>query len=66
MATSFQSLFYQGGHQMLAEPEIEVGRRCGGGGGDRIRTMTYCQLTYVRFTYWYVHVIIFWYKGIYT
>ena len=49
MATSFQSLFYQGGHQMLAEPEIEVGRRCGGGGGgDRIRTMTYCQLTYVR------------------
>ena len=49
MATSFQSLFYQGGHQMLAEPEIEVGQRWGGGGGrDRIRTMTYCQLTHVR------------------
>ena len=32
MATSFQSLFYQGGLRMLAEPEIEVGRRWEGGG----------------------------------
>ena len=41
--------FYQSGHWMLVEPEIEVGWRWGRGGGgrDQIRTMTYCQLTYV-------------------
>lgn len=61
--------FYQSGHWMLVEPEIEVGWRWGGGeGGGEIRLGRWLTVNSLmcEFTYWYVRVIICWYKGIYT